>query len=309
MSSTAARAFVGVDDADQAERRPVEVAPVGARQALEVLGLPELARRSSPGIVTSASWTEPTAPVAGTRSFSSARIRRTRAGVLRRRFSAASRAIFPQWVPDGQMQPRSDEETPQAKVAADEPGGADRDRRCAGRGGVRLADLQPPRRKAPGDRQQLGADRCRAAPAPRSDSEPRRIGQGLRKSRAHDLRERQRGAQRRRRGPGPAQTRRCRSRLSAERWTACSSSPRPTRSSRRATTSPSFSASSRETEDQIAITRRVYNDTVETYNTAIQIFPAVIIARLFGFDAKDFFDAPAAAEQAPAVSLAPGNGA
>jgi LemA protein len=64
-----------------------------------------------------------------------------------------------------------------------------------------------------------------------------------------------------------------------------------------------------ETEDQIAITRRVYNDTVETYNTAIQIFPAVIIARLFGFDAKDFFDAPAAAEQAPAVSLAPGNGA
>ena len=60
-----------------------------------------------------------------------------------------------------------------------------------------------------------------------------------------------------------------------------------------------------ETEDQIAITRRVYNDTVETYNTAIQIFPAVIVARLFDFDAKDFFDAPAAAEQAPAVSLAP----
>ena len=29
----------------------------------------------------------------------------------------------------------------------------------------------------------------------------------------------------------------------------------------------------RETEDQIAITRRVYNDTVETYNTLIQQFP------------------------------------
>ena len=35
----------------------------------------------------------------------------------------------------------------------------------------------------------------------------------------------------------------------------------------------------RETEDQIAITRRVYNDTVETYNTLIQQFPAVIVAR------------------------------
>ena len=30
-----------------------------------------------------------------------------------------------------------------------------------------------------------------------------------------------------------------------------------------------------ETENQIQITRRVYNDTVQTYNTLIQIFPAV----------------------------------
>jgi LemA protein len=60
-----------------------------------------------------------------------------------------------------------------------------------------------------------------------------------------------------------------------------------------------------DTEDQIAITRRVYNDTVETYNTAIQVFPAVLVARLFGFEARDFFDAPAAAETAPAVELAP----
>ena len=28
-----------------------------------------------------------------------------------------------------------------------------------------------------------------------------------------------------------------------------------------------------ETENQIQITRRVYNDTVQTYNTLIQIFP------------------------------------
>lgn len=62
----------------------------------------------------------------------------------------------------------------------------------------------------------------------------------------------------------------------------------------------------RDTEDQIAITRRVYNDTVETYNTLIQVFPAVVVARSFGFQRRDFFDAPAEAEVAPQVSLSPG---
>ena len=62
----------------------------------------------------------------------------------------------------------------------------------------------------------------------------------------------------------------------------------------------------RDTEDQIAITRRVYNDTVETYNTVIQVFPALIVARLFGFHRREFFDAPAAAEATPQVSLSPG---
>ena len=62
----------------------------------------------------------------------------------------------------------------------------------------------------------------------------------------------------------------------------------------------------RETEDQIAITRRVYNDTVETYNTLIQQFPAVAVASLFGFERREFFDAPAEAEVAPQVSLSPG---
>jgi LemA protein len=56
-----------------------------------------------------------------------------------------------------------------------------------------------------------------------------------------------------------------------------------------------------ETENRIAIARRVYNDTVQTYNTLIQVFPAVIVARAFGFGPREFFDAPAAAEQAPEV--------
>jgi LemA protein len=55
------------------------------------------------------------------------------------------------------------------------------------------------------------------------------------------------------------------------------------------------------TEDRIAIARRVYNDTVQTYNTLIQIFPAVIIARLFGFTPREFFDAPDEAAEPPEV--------
>ena len=55
------------------------------------------------------------------------------------------------------------------------------------------------------------------------------------------------------------------------------------------------------TEDRIAIARRVYNDTVQTYNTLIQVFPAVIVARAFGFSAREFFDAPAAADEPPEV--------
>jgi LemA protein len=58
-----------------------------------------------------------------------------------------------------------------------------------------------------------------------------------------------------------------------------------------------------ETENQIQITRRVYNDTVETYNTAIQVFPAVLVAKAFGFGPREFFDAPAAAEATPQVDL------
>jgi LemA protein len=61
----------------------------------------------------------------------------------------------------------------------------------------------------------------------------------------------------------------------------------------------------REVEDQIAIARRVYNDTVETYNTLVQIFPAVIVARLAGFTPREFFDAPTSAEATPEVDLAP----
>jgi LemA protein len=58
-----------------------------------------------------------------------------------------------------------------------------------------------------------------------------------------------------------------------------------------------------ETEDQIQITRRVYNDTVQTYNTLIQIFPNSLVANAFGFDEREFYDAPTEAEAPPEVSF------
>ncbi len=56
-----------------------------------------------------------------------------------------------------------------------------------------------------------------------------------------------------------------------------------------------------DTEDQIQITRRVYNDTVQTYNTGIQQFPAVLVANAFHFEPRQFFDAPTEAEATPEV--------
>jgi LemA protein len=45
------------------------------------------------------------------------------------------------------------------------------------------------------------------------------------------------------------------------------------------------------TEDRIAYARQFYNDSVLGYNTKIQQFPAVVIANIFNFDARAFFDA------------------
>jgi LemA protein len=58
-----------------------------------------------------------------------------------------------------------------------------------------------------------------------------------------------------------------------------------------------------ETENQIQITRRVYNDTVQTYNTLIQIFPNSVLAGAFNFEPREFYDAPKEAEATPEVSF------
>jgi LemA protein len=58
-----------------------------------------------------------------------------------------------------------------------------------------------------------------------------------------------------------------------------------------------------ETENKIAISRQVYNDTVLTYNTAIQTVPGVLVAGPFGFSRKDFFELEGEAREAPRVAF------
>jgi LemA protein len=60
-----------------------------------------------------------------------------------------------------------------------------------------------------------------------------------------------------------------------------------------------------ETEDRIAVSRQVFNDTVLTYNNAIQVVPAVFVAGALGFDKREFFEIEDARDrEAPAVSFA-----
>ena len=62
----------------------------------------------------------------------------------------------------------------------------------------------------------------------------------------------------------------------------------------------------RDTEDRIAISRQVYNDTVLTLNNAIQVFPAVLLAGALGFSKREFFEIDDAAERdTPQVSFTP----
>ncbi len=57
------------------------------------------------------------------------------------------------------------------------------------------------------------------------------------------------------------------------------------------------------TENQISFSRQHYNATVLDYNTGIATFPAVLIAGIFGFVKREFFDAEPEASAVPNVDL------
>jgi LemA protein len=57
------------------------------------------------------------------------------------------------------------------------------------------------------------------------------------------------------------------------------------------------------TENRISVERQRYNEAARSYNTMIRQFPRTIIASLFGFEKKAYFEAAAGTEKAPVVSF------
>ncbi len=57
------------------------------------------------------------------------------------------------------------------------------------------------------------------------------------------------------------------------------------------------------TENRITVERRKFNEAARKYNTYIKLFPKNILANLFGFDVKPYFEAQEGAETAPKVEF------
>jgi LemA protein len=59
-----------------------------------------------------------------------------------------------------------------------------------------------------------------------------------------------------------------------------------------------------ETEQKIAVARQIYNDTVLAYDTALETVPTNIVASMFGFEPRVYFELEEpAAREAPRVSF------
>src|SRR5438477_2835406 len=57
------------------------------------------------------------------------------------------------------------------------------------------------------------------------------------------------------------------------------------------------------TENRISVERNNFNTAVQDFNTAVRRFPTNMIASMFGFPSRPFFNAQAGAERAPAVNF------
>ena len=57
------------------------------------------------------------------------------------------------------------------------------------------------------------------------------------------------------------------------------------------------------TEGRIAYARQYYNDSVQKFNTKIQVVPASIIANMFGFKEKEYFEPEQEARATPHVQF------
>lgn len=57
------------------------------------------------------------------------------------------------------------------------------------------------------------------------------------------------------------------------------------------------------TENRINVARKDFNDTAKKYNTSLRSFPRNIVASMFGFEKRNYFEAEAGAEKAPKVEF------
>ena len=57
------------------------------------------------------------------------------------------------------------------------------------------------------------------------------------------------------------------------------------------------------TENRITVERRNFNEVARSYNTAVRTFPRTIIAGMFGFEKRPYFEAEEGANSAPEVKF------
>lgn len=57
------------------------------------------------------------------------------------------------------------------------------------------------------------------------------------------------------------------------------------------------------TENRVSVERKRFNDATAVYNLRTKRFPGMLVARLFGFSERAYFEAAAGAETAPSVNL------
>ncbi len=57
------------------------------------------------------------------------------------------------------------------------------------------------------------------------------------------------------------------------------------------------------TENRVSVERRRYNELVRDYNTQIKTFPTNMLAGMFGFTEKQYFQSVSGADQAPKVEF------
>lgn len=55
------------------------------------------------------------------------------------------------------------------------------------------------------------------------------------------------------------------------------------------------------TENRISVERKNFNEVARSYNTAVRTFPKTIIASMFGFEKRPYFEAEEGASKAPEV--------